>query len=77
MVISILKPLLKKHVNKSNLEGQGIEKIIITSNIIHIYTTLEILLGKKFSGHTNTLAEASNLTDENYKRGDLQNEQQN
>ena len=48
--------------------GKGIEKIIIPSNIIDIYTRLEILLGLKLSGHTDTLTEASNLIDELYKR---------
>ena len=60
-----------------NLKGLGIEKIIIPSNIIDIYTRLEILLGLKLSGHTNTLTEASNLIDEIYKRGEIQNELQN
>ena len=59
----------------SNLQGQGI-KIIIPSNIIHIYTRLEVLLGLKLSGHTNILTEASNLIDELYKRGEIQNKQQ-
>ena len=58
------------------LKGKGIEKIIIPSNIIDIYTRLEILLGLKLSGHTDTLTEASNLIDELYKRGDIQNKQQ-
>ena len=57
------------------LEGQGL-KIIIPSNIIDIYTRLEILLGLKSSGHTDTLTEASNLIDELYKRGEIQNKQQ-
>ena len=47
-----------------NLEGQGIEKIIIPSNIIDIHTRLEILLGLTLSGHTDTLTETSNLIDE-------------
>ena len=38
--------------NFKDLEGQGIEKIIIPSNINDIYTRL---LGLKLSGHTNTL----------------------
>ena len=46
-----------------NLKGEGI-KIIIPSNIIDIYTRLEILLGLKLSGHTDTLTEASNIIDE-------------
>ena len=58
-----------------NLEGQGV-KIIIPSNIIDIYSRLEILLGLKLSGHTDTLTEASNLIDELYKRGEIQNKQQ-
>ena len=59
-----------------NLQGRGIEKIIIPSNIIDIYTRLEVLLGLKLSGHTDTLTEASNLFDELYKRGEIQNKQQ-
>ena len=60
----------------TKLKGRGIEKTIIPSNIIDIYTRLEILLGLKLSGHTNTLTEASNLIDELYKRGEIQNKQQ-
>ena len=58
-----------------DLEGQGL-KINIPSNIIDIYTRLEFLLGLKLSGHTDTLAKASNLIDELYKRGEIQNKQQ-
>ena len=65
---NILKP--------NNLQGRGIEKIIIPSNIIDIYTRLEILLGLKLSGHTDTLTEASNLIDGLYKQGEIQNKQQ-
>ena len=39
------------------LKGRGVEKIIIPSNIIDIYTRLEILLGLKLSGYTDTLTE--------------------
>ena len=60
-----------------DLQGRGIEKIIIPSNIIDIYTRLEILLGLKISGHIDTLTEASNLIDDLYKRGEIQNKQQN
>ena len=59
-----------------DLKGSGIHKIVIPSNIIDIYTRLEILLGLKLSGHTDTLTEASNLIDELYKRGEIQNKQQ-
>ena len=46
----------------SDLQRKGV-KIIIPSNMIDIYTTLEVLLGLKLSGHTDTLTEASNLID--------------
>ena len=59
-----------------NLEGQGIEKNIKPSNIIDIYTRLEVPLGLKLSGHSDTVTEASNLIDELYKRGEIQNKQQ-
>ena len=61
--------------DSNDLQGYGV-KIIIPSNIIDIYTRLEILLGHKLSGHTDTLTEASNLIDELYKRGEIQNKQQ-
>ena len=60
----------------NHLEGRGIQKIVVPNNIIDIYTRLEILLGLKLSGHTDTLTEASNLIDELYKRGEIQNKQQ-
>ena len=61
--------------DSDDLQGEGV-KIIIPSNIIDIYTRLEVLLGLKLSGHSNTLTEASNLIDELYKRGEIQNKQQ-
>ena len=60
----------------TKLKGKGKEKPIIPSNIINIYTRLEILLGLKLSGHTHTLTGASNLVDELYKRGEIKNKQQ-
>ena len=60
--------------DSNDLQGEGV-KIIIPSNIIDIYTRLEVLLGLKLSGHTDTLTEASNLIDELYKRGEIQNKQ--
>ena len=48
-----------KTFNEIDLEDQGL-KVIIPSNIIDIYTRLEILLGPKLSGHTDTLTEANN-----------------
>ena len=65
-----------KKEEPTDLKGKGIHKIIIPSNIIDIYTRLEILLGLKLSGHTDILTEASNLIDELYKRGEIQNKQQ-
>ena len=64
-------PSIENVENSSDLEVEGV-KIIIPSNIIDIYTRLEILLGLKLSGHTDTLTEASNLIDELYKRGEIQ-----
>ena len=61
--------------DSDDLQGKGI-KIIIPSNIIDIYTRLEVLLGLKLSGHTDILTEASNLIDELYKQGEIQNKQQ-
>ena len=49
--------------DSDELQGEGV-KIIIPSDIIDIYTRLEILLGLKLSGHTDTLTEASNLIDQ-------------
>ena len=73
---------LDKDVSKilnldTKLKGRGIEKITIPSNITDIYTKLEVLLGLKLSSHTDTLTEASNLIDELYKPGEIQNERQN
>ena len=61
--------------SSDDLQVEGI-KIIIPSNIIDIYTRLEILLGLKLSGHTNTLTEASALVDELYKRREIKYKQQ-
>ena len=58
------------------MKGRGIEKIIIPSNVIDIDTRLEVLLGLKLAGQTDTLTEASALLGELYKRGEIQNEQQ-
>ena len=59
----------------TKLYGYGIERIIITSNLIDIYTRLEVLLGLQLSGHGDTLTEASSLIDELYKTGEIQNKQ--
>ena len=72
----IRNPPLSQIENESDdLQGEEV-KIIIPSNILDIYTRLEILLGLKLSGHSTTLTEASNLIDELYKRGEIQDKQQ-
>ena len=71
----LVEDIQNRTFDEIDLEGQGV-KIIIPSNIIDIYTRLEILLGLKLSGHSDTLTEASNLIDELYKRGEIQNKQQ-
>ena len=71
----LVEEIQNRTFNEIELEGQGV-KITIPSNIIDIYIRLEVLLGLKLSGHSNTLTEASNLIDELYKRGEIQNKQQ-
>ena len=68
------KTIFRKLANQSNLEGQGV-KFTIPSDIIDLYTRLEILLGQKLSGHIDTLTEASNLVVELNKRDEIQNKQ--
>ena len=66
-----------KILNLDNkLKGRGVEKFIIPSNIIDIYTRLEVLLGLKLSGNTEILTEASALIDQLHKMGGIQNEQE-
>ena len=65
-----------KKEEPDDLKGTGVKKIIIPSNIIDMYTRLEVLLGLKLSGHADTLTEASNLIDELHQRGEIQNKQQ-
>ena len=72
-IAKIRNPPLPAIENESdNSQGEGV-KIIIPSNIIDIYTRLEILRGLKLSGHSDTLSEASALIDELYKGGEIQN----
>ena len=40
--------------DSDNLQGEG-EKIMLPSNIIDIYTRLEVLIGLKLSGYTDIL----------------------
>ena len=45
-------------------------KSIISSNIFDIFTRLEVLLGLKLSGPTDTPTQASNLINELHKTGE-------
>ena len=76
LVEEIQNKTFEEITDNSDLEGQSFKKIIIPSNKIDIYTRLEVLLGLKLSGHTNNLTEASNLIDDLYKGGEIQNKQQ-
>ena len=67
----LVEEIQNKTFNEIDLEGQGL-KTIFPSNIIDIYTRLEILLGLKLAGHSDIYSEASNLLDELYKRGEIQ-----
>ena len=53
-----LKTFTFAFIDDSDLDGQGIQKIIFPCNIIGIHTRLDFLLELKRSGHTNTLTEA-------------------
>ena len=68
-------PAIENVDDSSDIEGERV-KIIIPSNIIDIYTRLEVLQGLKISGHTDALTEASYLIDELYKRGEIRIKQQ-
>ena len=72
----LVEDIQNRTFDEIDLQGEGIQKIIIPSNIIDNYTRLEILLGLKLSGHMDTLTEASALLDELYKLGEIQNKHQ-
>ena len=67
LVIDIQNRCSEDITDSSDNLGEGI-KLFIPSNKIDIYTRLQILLGLKLSGHTDTLTETSNLIDELYQR---------
>ena len=67
---------IQSESESDGLEGQGIGKTIIPPNMNDISTLLEVILGLKLSGYTDTLTEASNIKDDLYKRNEFQNEQQ-
>ena len=75
-VDKILNGSFPSESKSDDLEGHGIEKITIPSNIIDNDTKLEVLLGLNLSGYTKLLTKASNLIDEMYKRIEIQIEQQ-
>ena len=60
----------------NKLKGKGVEKTIIPSNTLDVYTRLEVLLVLKLSGHIDILTEASALIDQLHKMGEIQFEQQ-
>ena len=62
-----LNPPRKIEDVSDDLQGEGM-KIVIPSNFIDIWTRLEVLLGLKLFGHTDTFAEASYLIDELCKK---------
>ena len=49
-------PILPTYDNiedvSTNIKGEGVEKIILPSNSVDIYTRLEVSLGLKLSRHT-------------------------
>ena len=84
VLYSLPKPIAKvrktplpsiEEISDDDLKGREVKKTI-PSNKTDIYTRLELSLGVKLSGHTDTLTEACNLNDELYKRDEIQNEQQ-
>ena len=71
----LVEVIQNKTFDEIVFQGDGV-KIITPSNIIDIYTRLEVLLGFELSEYTDTLTEASDMIDEFYIRGEIQNEQQ-
>ena len=65
-----------EEVSNDDLEGQGIEKIVIPSNRNDTYIRIQISLGLKLSVHSDILTEASNLKDEIKRWGGKQNGEQ-
>ena len=64
-----------QNTTASEIAGQGF-KITITSNKNDNWTRIEVLLGFKLSGLTDTLTDASNMINDLYKKCEIQNEQQ-
>ena len=62
---------------ESDLEGNETKTIVVPSDSDEIWSRLQVLLGLKLAGHTDTLIEASQLLDALYKKGEIETEQQN
>ena len=76
-IAKIRNPTLSSIENEADSSDlkEGL-KIFIPSNIVDVYTRLEVLLGIKLSGHTDTRIEASASIDQLYKMGEIENKQQ-
>ena len=57
-------------------EVSGTKTIVVPSDSDEIWTRLQVLLGLKLAGHTDTLIEASQLLDALFKKGEIETEQQ-
>ena len=60
----------------SDLEGNGTKTIVVPSDSDEIWNRLQVLLGLKLAGYTDTLIEASQLLDALFKKGEIKTEQQ-
>ena len=62
----------------SDIDGNGVKKriIVVPEGSDEIWTKLQVLLGFKLSGHTDTLIEASQLIDALFKKGEIETDQQ-
>ena len=61
---------------ETDLEGNGTKTIVVPSDSDEIWTRLQVLLGLKLAGHTDTLIEASQLLDALFKKDEIETEQQ-
>ena len=69
-------PQKKLEDETNGVQGAGM-KTINPSFIFDFWKRLEVLLGLKLIGYTDTLTQASNILDEIYEKGEIQNKQQN
>ena len=75
-VMNTISITIKNQTPPTNETEGDRTKTFTPSDTIDIWTCSEILLGLKISGHTDTLTHASNLIDEIYHSGEIQNEQE-